>query len=101
MAALSGDDPTRTRIYRPEFDSRSPRSAHHSLVDVVSPDLLGDPAKYSPRSATSSRRSRRDRVPHVLDEAEVLSLPTDPSNSKPPEQTGEFVTVAATGFREE
>lgn len=99
MAALSAMTPDGTTDLSASLVQVAAMLRQHSLVMLFS-DLLGDPAEVL-SALGKIRHSGHDVIVfHVMDEAEV-NFPYDgPVEFEDPE-TGEVVTVDATGFREE
>ncbi|TWU10033.1 DUF58 domain-containing protein [Allorhodopirellula heiligendammensis] len=99
MAALSGMTPDGTTDLSASLVQVAAMLRHHSLVMLFS-DLLGDPAEVL-AALGKLRHSGHDVIVfHVMDEAEVHFPYEGPVEFEDPE-TGEIVTVDATGFRAE
>ncbi len=99
MAALSSMTPDGTTDLAASLVQVAAMLRHHSLVMLFS-DLLGDPAEVL-SALGKLRHSGHDIIVfHVMDEAEVHFPYDGPVEFEDPE-TGEVVTVDATGFRDE
>lgn len=99
LAALSSMTPDGTTDLAASLVQVAAMLRHHSLVMLFS-DLLGDPAEVL-SALGKLRHSGHDVIVfHVMDEAEVHFPYEGPVEFEDPE-TGEVVTVDATGFRDE
>ncbi len=99
MAALSAMTPDGTTDLSASLVHVAAMLRQHSLVMLFS-DLLGDPAEVL-SALGKIRHSGHDVIVfHVMDEAEVHFPYDGPVEFEDPE-TGEVVTVDATGFRDE
>jgi uncharacterized protein (DUF58 family) len=99
MAALSGMTPDGTTELPASLIQVAAMLRHHSLVMLFS-DLLGDPAEILAALGRLRHGGHDVIVFHVMDEAEVHFPYDGPIEFQDPE-TGEVVTVDATGFRDE
>jgi len=99
LAALSSMTPDGTTDLPTSLTQVASMLRHQSLVMVFS-DLLGDPGEVLSGLGRLRHSGHDVIVFHVMDEAEVHFPYDGPTEFEDPE-TGETVTVDATGFREE
>lgn len=99
MSALSTMTPDGTTDLPTSLIQVAAMMKHHSLIMLFS-DLLGDPAAILAALARLRHGGHDVIVFHVMDEAEVHFPYDGPIEFEDPE-SGETVTVDATGFRDE
>ncbi|SMP56562.1 Protein of unknown function DUF58 [Neorhodopirellula lusitana] len=99
MASLSAMTPDGTTALPASLIQVAAMLRHHSLIMLFS-DLLGDPAEVLAALGRLRHGGHDVIVFHVMDEAEVSFPYEGPIEFEDPE-SGEKVTVDATGFREE